>query len=95
MRAGQEFWVTRDYGGEGKALNLSKARLGEFMYHLLKMGGRVTDIHVMNAEYDRCYCQAAISLPAGQKEEFERISGFILEKPPVLSAPRPIWPDQP
>ena len=31
---GQEIWVTRDYGGEGKALSLHKSVLGVFVHEL-------------------------------------------------------------
>jgi hypothetical protein len=41
MRPGHEGWITRDYGGEGRALTLSKANLGNFVYHLLRLGGDI------------------------------------------------------
>lgn len=84
MTRERESWVTRDYGGEGKALTLSRSPLGEFMYHLLRMGGEVTSTYALNPSYERSYLQFSITLPAGRKEEFEKVSGFALEKPPHL-----------
>ena len=81
---GFEVWVTRDYGGEGKALNMSKATLGTFVYHLLRLGGKITSTHVMAPEYDRSYVQMAIALPTGKREQLQTASGIALESPSYL-----------
>ena len=81
----EEYWVTRDYGREGKAVNMSKASLGDFMLAVFKHDGRVTSSYCMNAKYPRSYCQFGIALPVGKKEEFEADSGFTLEAPPQLA----------
>lgn len=85
MRPGYERWVTRDYGSEGKALNLSKSRLGLFTYHLLRLGGEITSTWTTSAAYDRAYVQFAVSLPEGRKAELEEVTGIVLEKPPEIS----------
>lgn len=85
MWPGHEAWVTRDYGGEGKALTLSKERLGLFAFHLLSLGGHIHSTYVMNARYPRSYVQFGISLPPGKKEELERLTGITLEQPSVLT----------
>ena len=92
---GHEAWITHDYGGDGKKLRLSKASLGNFMYHCLKLGG-----HVMNgsafATVDGAYVQLGISLPKGKREELERLSGITLDPPTELSPPisrSSRWPD--
>lgn len=79
-----EDWVTRDYGGDGKAVSLSKSCLGDFVMAVMVHGGRITSSYCMNAKYPRSYCQFSIELPKGKKDEFERASGFALEKPPYL-----------
>ena len=79
-----EIWVTRDYGGEGKAVSLSKRALGEFFFHLFSMRGVVKSTHCMNPQYHGSYMQIMIELPAGMKDEFETVSGFTLEKPVTL-----------
>ncbi|PZR79383.1 MAG: hypothetical protein DI537_41150 [Stutzerimonas stutzeri] len=79
-----EFWVTRDYGGEGKAVSLSKKGLGEFFFHLFSMRGTLKSSHVMNPQYHGSYIQLMIELPEGMKEVFEAASGFTLEVPPRI-----------
>jgi hypothetical protein len=84
MLTGHEGWVTRDYGRDGKAVTMSRTRLGDFVWWVLHYEGQITSCYAMNPAYPRSYCQFAITLPAGKKEAFERDSGFTLEKPPVL-----------
>jgi hypothetical protein len=79
-----EIWVTRDYGNSGKAVSLSKRSLGEFFFHLFTMGGKVKSSHCMNPQYHGSYMQLMIELPEGKRDEFESISGFTLETPPVM-----------
>lgn len=78
-----EHWVTRDYSGEGKALCLSKARLGLFVYELLKLGGGITSTYAMGKGL-RNYVQMAIYLPTGKKTELEGLTGIALETPPTF-----------
>jgi hypothetical protein len=73
--------VTADYGSDGKAVNLSKSRLGDFMYHLLRHGGNVLDVYVMNRTYDRSYVQMVVQIHPDNVKPFETDSGFILETP--------------
>lgn len=80
----EEALVTRDYGGEGKALSMSKANLGQFVYHLLKLGGRITGSFAMNAKYDRSYVQFSIVLPKGRREKLTELTGIALEEPSYL-----------
>lgn len=84
MKPGYEAWVTRDYGSKGKALILSKSRLGLFVYHVLRMGGEITSVYAMNPNYDRSYVQMAITLPIGRRKELQDVSGIVLESVPVL-----------
>lgn len=77
-----EGWVTRDYGGEGKAVSLSKRGLGDFFFHLFSMRGELKSAHVMNPHFHGSYVQLAITLPEGTREAFEAASGFTLEAPP-------------
>ncbi|RUT26885.1 hypothetical protein C0V97_04185 [Asaia sp. W19] len=85
MRAGYEAWVTRGYGGDGKSLSLSKARLGEFMAALIKFGGDIHGIFSMHRTYPRAYVQASISLPVGMSEKFTEETGFALQRPPTFN----------
>jgi hypothetical protein len=85
MLRGMEGWVTRDYGSDGKGLALSKSRLGEFTYHLLKLGGRITSTYTMNPNYERSYVQFAIVLPEGKAEELTQLTGVLLEQPPRIT----------
>lgn len=80
----EEALVTRDYGGEGKALTMSKTTLGQFTHHLLKLGGRITGTFVMNAAYDRSYVQFAIVLPKGRRDRLTELTGIALEEPSHL-----------
>ena len=86
MRAlpGEEAWVTRDYGAEGKALSMSKTVLGSFVYHLLRLGGRITSTYAMRGDMDRTYVQFAVVLPEGRADELTEASGIVLEKPSTL-----------
>lgn len=79
-----EHWFTRDYGGEGKALCLSKATLGLFVYELLKLGGGITSTYAMGKS-PRAYVQMVIYLPTGKKTELEGLTGVTLEVPSTLS----------
>ena len=81
---GEESWVTRDYGSEGRALSMSKTVLGTFVYHLLRMGGRITSTYAMHGDMDRTYVQFAVVLPAGRAGELTEASGIALEKPSTL-----------
>lgn len=85
MYPGHEDWVTRDYGGEGKALSMSKEALGTFVYHLLRCGGRIESTYAMAPEHARSYVQFSITLPNGRKEELEKITGIALERPSHLT----------
>ncbi len=84
MLGKSEVWVTRDYGSKGKAVSLSKTRLGEFFFHLFSFRGELLSSHVMNPKYHGSYIQCMIRLPEGKREEFEATSGFTLEDPPVI-----------
>ena len=84
-RPGMECWVTRDYGRDGKALHLSKAALGSFVYHLLRLGGDISGTHCLGTQYDRSYVQMAIQLPTGKRDELQVASGITLESPPRLA----------
>lgn len=80
-----EYWVTRDYGRDGKAVTLNRFRLGDFFYHLIKFKGEVKDIYTMRTDVDDSYIQVLIELPEGVKDKFVEVSGFSLEKPPTFS----------
>lgn len=81
-----EYWQTADYGAvDSRKPNLTKARLGEFLYHLCKAGGEIYSTYVMNARYNKSYVQFAIKLPEGRRKEFEEESGFPLEPVSVLT----------
>ena len=79
-----EALVTRDYGGEGKSLTLSKSNLGNFVYHLLKLGGYITNTHTLAPEYNRSYVQMSIMLPEGKREELTKLTGITLELPSTI-----------
>lgn len=81
---GHEAWVTRDYGSDGKALSMSKAGLGSFVYHLLRLGGHIHSTWAMGPQYDRTYVQMSISLPPGRREALQDATGVKLEKPPTV-----------
>ncbi len=84
---GHEAWLTRDYGGEGKALSLTQASLGTFVFHCLNLGGHITGGSAFAPGVPRSYVQLAISLPAGKREALEGLSGITLEAPTALSVP--------
>jgi hypothetical protein len=81
---GTECWVTRDYGREGKSLCMSKATLGEFVFHLMRLGGSISSTYAMAPQYPRSYVQMAITLPAGCAADLEAASGVALECPREL-----------
>jgi len=81
---GQEIWVTRDYGGEGKALSLHKSVLGVFVHELIRLGGGITSTHNMRADYPGSYVQFVIYLPKGRREVLQTASGITLEHMPRL-----------
>lgn len=83
-RPGMESWVTRDYGGTGKALVMSKAVLGLFVYHLLRLGGGIESTYALRGDCDRSYVQFAIYIPAGKAEELQSATGIALERPSRL-----------
>jgi hypothetical protein len=81
-RPGTELCSTRDYGGGFRdALSLSKASLGTFVYHLLRMGGTIESIYCLNHKYDRSYIQAMVVIPAGKRAELETATSVGLERP--------------
>ena len=80
----EEAWVTRDYGGDGKALSMSKATLGLFVFHLLRLNGRITSTYAMRPDMDRTYVQFAIVLPKGRAERLTELTGVALERPSHL-----------
>lgn len=80
----EEALVTRDYGGEGRALSMSKAQLGLFTYHLLRLGGRITSTYAMRPDMDRTYVQFAIVLPKGRGAKLTELTGVALEQPSML-----------
>ena len=77
---GHVAWVTAEYG-MAKVLNLSKTKLGLFVYHLLRLGGTIRSTHVLNHRYDRSYVQMAVTLPKGKMEELQNLTGVELEVP--------------
>lgn len=87
MFPGHEAWLTHDYGGDDKKVRLSKASLGNFVYHCLKLGGHLMSGSAFAPEHDGCYVQLGISLPKGKREELERLSGIKLDPPTALSVP--------
>lgn len=80
---GMEGWVTRDYGGAGKGLSLTRKRLGEFMFHLLRMRGTVTSSYAMS-DMEGSYVQVFFWLPEGKRAELEAASGITIEAPVYL-----------
>lgn len=77
-------WVTRDYGNpEGKALNVSKARLGLFFESLLRHGGDITQIYAMGIKPGN-YVQAMVKLTVQGRAAVEDETGITLERPPVM-----------
>lgn len=76
-------WVTRDYGGEGKALTVSKTRLGLFFEALLRHHGDVSQLFAMGTG-PRNYVQASVRLTVSGKEAVERETGITLSPPPVV-----------
>lgn len=76
-------WVTRDYGGDGKALTISKARLGIFFESLLRHRGDVAQVHAIQPQ-PRSYVQALVRLTVSGKEAVERETGITLSPPPVV-----------
>jgi hypothetical protein len=79
-----EHWLTRDYGAEGIGLNLTRARLGDFVYHLLRLDGAVTHTYAMSPQHDRSFVQFSISLPAGRRAALEEATGVSLHAAPKV-----------
>lgn len=82
---GEVYMATEDYGGDGGKLSLSKAKLGLFMYSLLKCDGKICSMYGMNRKYDRSYVQAMIKIKPEKIAELEEMSGVKLMNPPTLS----------
>lgn len=81
---GRFCWLTRDYGGEGRALTLSKARLGLFVESVLRNRGEITQFHAMAPEYRNSYVQASVRLTVQARLIVMEETGITLENPPVL-----------
>ena len=77
-------WVPRDYGGQGKALFMSKAKLGEFVFHLLLLDGTITGTFVLNRRARHAYVQMVVTLPEGAERALTEATGITLEPVPVL-----------
>lgn len=78
-------WVTRDYGNpEGKALTLTRTRLGIFVESTLRHGGDITNFFVMYPDYPRSYVQAALRLTIQGRDAVMKESGIGIEPPPVV-----------
>ena len=73
-------WFHTDYG-----LSLSKAKLGLFMYHLLKMNGGVCDIYCMNPKYDRACVNMSVCIHPDDKSKLEELTKVKLIDPPVIN----------
>lgn len=96
MHPGHEAWITHDYGGKERKLRLSKASLGNFLYHCLRLGGHVTSGNAFAPDVDGCYVQLGITLPKGKREDLERLSGIKLDPPTQLTPAMNFgsaWPD--
>ncbi len=69
---------------EGRRLYLSKARLGEFVYEVIKHGGEVHHLWPFNAHFDRSPVYPVVAMTPAQRDELERATGFKLVPPPTI-----------
>lgn len=77
-------WVTRDYGGDGKALSMSRARLGLFVESVLRNKGNITSFWAMGPSYPRSYVQAVVWLTPEACDKVREETGIGLEMPPRI-----------
>lgn len=68
-----------------KALNLSKASLGNFCYHALKLNIQIGNFWAFNSKYDRSWVGVTIKATKEQKEALETITKFKFNLPPKLN----------
>lgn len=64
-----------------KAVNMSKASLGQFIYWACKLDADVGTVWAFNARYERCWVGVTLHIEEAKIKEFEEKSGFGLMDP--------------
>lgn len=82
----QEFW---DVGEEfiSRPPNLGKASTARVMQALIKLHGKLHSTCFFGTNDMPDHCRDGvyrISLPVGKKEDFEKMTGYVLTRPPVI-----------
>ncbi len=80
---GGQYWHISER--EGRRLWLSKARLGEFVYEVLKRGGEVIQLWPFNPQFERSAVYPVVAMTRAQRDKFEAETGFILVDPPRVT----------
>jgi hypothetical protein len=78
--AGATWWHSADRNSP----NLSKASLGEFFYHAMKIGAHIGYIWPFAPEYDRCLVKVSVYMTEDMKVKFEPQTKFRFETPPKV-----------
>ena len=81
---GKKTFRSPDYGAEGHKVSLKKSALGEFVYAVLKAGGKIVSTYVMDAKYDGSYVEMLVQATESQKEAIEKATGMKLAEPSRL-----------
>lgn len=75
-----------DYPIKGsRAVNMSKASLGKFVYWACKLDAKIGQVWPFNARYERCWVGVTIEIEEDKVSEFTEKSGFGLKDPPKVN----------
>lgn len=68
-----------------KAVNMSKASLGKFMYWACKYNAKIGQVWPFNPRYERCWVGVTMEIEDFYVAEFMEQSGFGLVDPPKVN----------
>lgn len=78
--AGAKWWHSDDYASP----NLSKASLGMFFYHVLKVGGHIGEVWPFNHKYERSSVFISVFMTDEMKGQVEAQTKFRFRPPPTI-----------
>jgi hypothetical protein len=85
---GRFSWVAGEWGRAvepyKRCLNMSKASLGDFMFHALRLQLEVYQIYAFAPEYKQCSVLAGVMATVKQRQEFMDATKFYLSPSPTI-----------
>ncbi len=78
---GAEWWHSEDH----QSPTLTKASLGNFLYHVLKVGGYIGSIWPFAPQYNRSPVYFTVFMTVEMKEKIEAETKFRFKPPPTVS----------